>query len=91
MRLRPRDVSHSATVGPSQAADVGGHEGQPGKQRDLLDVEPALVIRYSGIQAVNVTQVGSARKRGIAMPQVLRCLSRFHIEGLVPLAARCAS
>ena len=70
------------------AAEIGRQERQPREQRDLLQIECRTVVRYSGSQNVSVPHVGSARKRGSAMPQKFRCLRISPIDGRVPSACR---
>ena len=77
---------------PEQAAEIGGDEGQPGEQRDLLEIEAARRGEVERHPEGSVPQVGSARKRGSAMPQKLRWREQRQDRRLVaPPPARCAS
>src|SRR6476660_3975313 len=49
------------------------------------------LLKYKGNQKLSVPHVGSARKRGRAIPQKLRCARIFTRDGREPSPCRCFS
>ena len=72
------------------AAEIGREKRHPGEQRDLLQIEMAHGGQDKAAARTSACpRSGSARNRGRAMPQKLRCSRIFKIDGRVPSPCKC--
>src|SRR4030095_14294492 len=72
------------TVPPTMQPISAARKGKGTARAIWLRSKCRTLLKYNGNQKDKVPQVGSARNRGIAIPQKFLCFASFRIEGRVP-------